>query len=444
MTKLAIVHVVGAGLAGLNCALRSAEAGARVRLYEATGHAGGRCRSYHDPELDRWIDNGNHLVFSGNRAALDFLRSIGASDSMIDPGRPMFPFSDVGSGERWTLRISDGRIPWWIFRPAQRIPHTKPIDYLALLRFGFARRSTAVARLVKPAHRLFRRLLEPLAVAVLNTSAEQGAARLLWPVIVETFGRGGKACHPLIAREGLSMSFIDPAVRRLEALGVDIRMFHRLREIERRGQAIVALHFIGHRVEIGESDTVVLAVPHRMAGYLLPDLPVPEDSRSIVNAHYRLPAPVALPDNCAFLALIGGTAHWLFFRGDVISATVSAAENLIDHPAEEIARRIWHDIRRAVPGAPVPLPPYRIVKEKTATFAQTPAQVRRRPSPVTTIGNLILAGDWTNTGLPATIEGALRSGQRAARLALARTGNSALPIRAAATSNHQTMPRTAH
>jgi squalene-associated FAD-dependent desaturase len=441
---MAVVHVIGAGLAGLNTALCLAEAGVRVRLYEATGHAGGRCRSYLDPELDRWIDNGNHLLFSGNRTALDFLRRIDASDSLIDPGRPIFPFLDLASGARWTLELSPGRVPWWAMQAARRVPGTGFTDYLALLRFAFAGKSTTVARLVRPDHRLFRPLLEPLAVAVLNTPAERGAARLLWPVIVETFGRGGQACRPLIARDGLSMSFIDPAVRRLESLGAELRMFHRLREIERRGHTLVALHFIGHRIEVPQEDTVVLAVPHRVAGYLLPDLPGPRESQAIVNAHYRLPAPVPARNGCAFLALVGGTAQWLFFRGDVISATVSAAEELVNAPADEIALRVWRDIRQAVPEAPEAPPPHRIVKEKSATFAQTPAEVARRPAAATPIDNLFLAGDWTDTGLPATIEGALRSGQHAARLALARRGNSAVPITAKDGSTRPIVPRAAH
>jgi uncharacterized protein with NAD-binding domain and iron-sulfur cluster len=117
---------------------------------------------------------------------------------------------------------------------------------------------------------------------------------------------------------------------------------------------------------------------------------------------------------------------------------------LVDLPADEIAHMIWRDVRRAVAGAPDELPPYRIIKEKTATFAQTPRQIARRPAAATPIRNLVLAGDWTDTGLPATIEGALRSGQRAARLVLARHGSSAVPISANRPSNSQATLRTAH
>jgi len=422
------VHVIGAGLAGLSCALQLAERGAAVRLYEATGHAGGRARSYYDQQLERWIDNGNHLVFSGNQAVAEHLRATGADGSMIDPGRAVFPFLDLATGNRWAMHMNEGRVPWWIAHPSRRIPHSRAVDYLSLGRFAIAGDSERVSEVVKPSHRLFKSLIEPIAVAVLNASAEDGAAALLWPVIVETFGRGGRACHPLIARQGLSMSLVDPAVRRLGELGIAVDFMHRLRELEFRGHAVTALSFIGHDVALADDDVVVLAVPHRMAAMLLPDADFPEGSRSIVNAHFRLSSPVPLRDGLHFLALLNGTAHWLFFRDDVVSATVSAAETLVDLPAEEIAGRIWADVARAVKAPAEPLPPFRIVKEKTATFAQTPAEVARRPAARTAYRNLILAGDWTDTGLPATIEGALRSGRTAASLVLAHPSLAGVPM----------------
>jgi hypothetical protein len=200
---------------------------------------------------------------------------------------------------------------------------------------------------------------------------------------------------------------------------VPISFTHRLRAFEFRGHIVVGLSFIGGDVALADDDVVVLAVPHRVAGLLVPELVTPEDSRAIVNAHFRLAEPVRLRDGLHFLALLNGTAHWLFFRDDVVSATVSAAEALVDRPAEEIAACIWADVARAVEVPAAPMPPYRIVKEKTATFAQTPAEVARRPEAQTGYVNLFLAGDWTDTGLPATIEGALRSGRTAASLVLA-------------------------
>ena len=120
------------------------------------------------------------------------------------------------------------------------------------------------------------------------------------------------------------------------------------------------------------------------------------------------------------LGVLGGTAEWVFAHEDRISVTVSAADRLVDTPAEELAALLWRDVAAAYELPIEPMPPCQIVKEKRATFAATPAQDSRRPGATTRWANLVLAGDWTQTGLPATIEGAIRSGFSAADRLLGR------------------------
>ncbi len=110
-----VVHIIGAGLAGLAAAVRLTKAGTAVVLHEAANHAGGRCRTYHDPALDMAIDNGNHLVLSGNRATMDFVATIGARDRLHGPASASFPMVDLATNERWIIRINDSRFPSWIF-----------------------------------------------------------------------------------------------------------------------------------------------------------------------------------------------------------------------------------------------------------------------------------------------------------------------------------------
>ena len=115
-----------------------------------------------------------------------------------------------------------------------------------------------------------------------------------------------------------------------------------------------------------------------------------------------------------FLGLLGGTGEWMFVRGDVISVTISGAAKVIDLPGEDIAALVWQDVARALK---IETPPAatRVIKEKRATLFHTPEAEALRPSP--RFGdNLILAGDWTATGLPCTLEGALTSGVVAASL----------------------------
>jgi squalene-associated FAD-dependent desaturase len=414
-----IVHVIGAGLAGLSAALRLAEAGERVILHEAANHAGGRCRSYEDRELGRRIDNGNHLLFSANRAALDFLTAIGSRDSLIEQGEPAFPYLDLATGERFTLRPNRGPLPWWVLSRRRRVPGSHARDYAVLWRLMRAKPCETVASLARDHGPVYRALVEPLSVAVLNTAPEEGSAWLLGRMLGLSFAKGGRDCRPLIVREGLSESFIEPALRRLTALGVEIRFSTRLRNLTIANRRVESLQFNAANLALGPADRAVLAVPAPVAAALLPDLTAPTEMRAIVNAHYRLKQPFRPANGIPFLALLGGTAHWVFFRGDVASVTVSAADALADLPAETLAPRLWADVAAAIGEPGAGLPPWRIVKERQATFAQTPSQVAHRPAAAGSLDNLWLAGDWTDTGLPATIEGAIRSGVAAAALVLA-------------------------
>jgi squalene-associated FAD-dependent desaturase len=416
------IHIVGAGISGLACAVRLARAGQAVTLHEAAGQAGGRCRSYIDAKLARSIDNGNHMLLSANTAALSYLEEIGARDSLSAPKEAAYGFVDLRDGARWTLRPNAGPLPWWLFASNRRVPGTRASAYLAGLRLAFAKPDQTVAEVLDPTDPLWETFWQPLTVAALNTAPEEAAARLLWPVLRETFGRGAAACRPLIARDGLAASFIDPALTLLRAAGAEVRFNRRLRAIDFDGNRAARLDFGEETVDLGPGARVVIAVPPNVAAALLPGLAAPEDSRPIVNGHIRLPKPPPLAPGMTaerpFLGLIGGAAQWLFLRGDVVSLTVSAAAELVERPSEEIAARFWADTARALDLDPNPAqaPTIRIVKERRATFAQTPEALARRAPARTRWTNLALAGDWTDTGFPATIESAVRSGRAAAQL----------------------------
>jgi squalene-associated FAD-dependent desaturase len=413
-------HVIGAGLAGLTAAIRLTEAGAKVAVHEAAGQAGGRCRSYHDPALDLEIDNGNHLLLSANHAALSYLRTIGAAEKLVGPPHADFPFVDLKSGERWTLRIGDGRVPWWIFDRGRRVPGTSVRDYLAIWRLLWPPRDVAVGEVIVCKGALYDRLVGPLLLAALNTAPPEGSAALAAAVLRETIAAGGRACRPLIARDGLGPTFIAPALDWLAARGVAVGFGRRLRAIEFDSGKAAALDFGEETVRLGADDRVILAVPPVVAVALLPGLTAPSEFRAIVNAHFRVAPPPAMPP---IVGVINGTVEWIFAFPDRLSVTISGADRLLDTPREELVQTIWREVATVAgmgntngeKGAA--LPRWQIVRERRATFAALPSEERKRPGPTTAWSNLWLAGDWTATGLPATIEGAIRSGERAAALA---------------------------
>jgi hypothetical protein len=168
-------------------------------------------------------------------------------------------------------------------------------------------------------------------------------------------------------------------------------------------------------VTLSDGDAVVLAVPPRPAAALLPGLTAPDKYRAIVNAHFNYVPPKHLP---ALTGVVGGLVEWLFAFPDRLSITISNGDRLVDQPRQELAQQLWDEIC-TIAGITAELPRWQIVRERRATFEATPQQNALRPGAVTRWNNLVLAGDWTDTGLPATIEGSVRSGNRAADLVLA-------------------------
>jgi squalene-associated FAD-dependent desaturase len=415
--KPGTVHVIGAGLAGLAAAMRLVQAGRKVVVYEAAGQAGGRCRSYFDETLGCRIDNGNHLLVSGNTAAMAYVSEIGAAATFETTDRAEYNFLDLAKNERWSVRPTEGRVPWWLFLAHRRVAGTGFFDYLDALKLMRAPATATIAQTIDTSRPIYARLWAPLAVAALNTEADRASARLMGEIFADTFGRGGAALHPIFPKDGLSESLVDPAIAAIGAKGGEIRFAQRLRGLRFEGDRAVALDFGRGEIALGEDEGVVLAVTAPVAQDLVPELSAPNAFSAIVNAHFRvghLPGPPH-----SFLGLIGGTAEWIFLKPGVISTTTSAADRLLDREAEALAAEIWRDVTRAYGLGQAPLPPWRVVREKRATFAATPDQLRRRPGARTRWRNFALAGDWTDTGWPATIEGAIRSGFKAADAALA-------------------------
>jgi squalene-associated FAD-dependent desaturase len=406
--KPAKVYIVGAGLSGLSAAVSLAARGVPVETIETAGGAGGRCRSYYEPSLDRVIDNGNHLILSGNRAVRDYLRVIGAEGNFVEPATTEIAFADMRTGERWTIRPNDGAIPWWIFSKTRRVPGTRALDYLRLAKLIGSGKGIGKGALAE-------RLIRPFLLAALNTDPDLALDKLIAAMLRETLAKGGRAYRPRIAHPTLAAAFIDPAIAFVESRGGVFRFGQRLRSFVLNGAVVTGLELPQANLVVGENECVILATPSWVAKALLPDITAPSEFRSILSGHFRMAPPAGSPP---MLGLIGVTVEWVFSFSDRISVTVSNADRLIEREREELAALLWRDVAIAC-NLPAALPPWQIVKEKRATFAATSAEEKKRPGARTRWANLFLAGDWTATGLPATIEGAVRSGRRAAELALA-------------------------
>ncbi|WP_175770257.1 hydroxysqualene dehydroxylase HpnE [Burkholderia anthina] len=407
------VHVIGAGLAGLSAAVELQRRGRRIVLHDAHAHAGGRCRSWFDGTLNTTLDSGLHQVFAGQPAMQRYLRAIGAADQLAGPALPEFAMVDVASQQRWTLRFGDGRWPSWLFDAASRAPGTTPFDYLVLASLAFARTGRSLAQTMRCDGVLWERWLRPFFLGVLNVEPRHASAELARAALCDAFAAGGPGCRPRVARHGLGSAFVEPALRMLQHGGAQIRLNSRLDALEfgAHGNAVDAVAIGGERIDLAPGDAVVLAVPPEIAQPLVPDLTAPDTFGSVVTAYFAVETPAG---SLLQTSVVNGVVDAVRTGGGPLAATIRDAGRWLDMPRDVLVRRIWEDVARVSGANPETLPAWQLVVEPRAGFAAVPSQEMKRPAVRTRWANLVLAGDWIATGLPATIEGAIRSGQLAA------------------------------
>ena len=259
-------------------------------------------------------------------------------------------------------------------------------------------------------------------LAALNTDPAEASAALAAAVVRETLALGGRAYAPRIADPNLEAAFVAPALARLERQGAEVRLGTRVDAIDADPDRVRAIRIDDQTIPLGADDRVVLATPAWITPAQLPGTCTssllsidgqPLSQRLARREHVA--APVIVVQH--HVKAGGRQAQLVFAFEDRISVTVSGADAMAERPREEIAALLWADVAK-VHGLDAGLPPWRIVKERRATFAATPEQAAKRPPARTRWRNLALAGDWTDTGLPATIEGAIRSGHKAAEIIL--------------------------
>lgn len=402
-----MIHVVGAGVAGLVAAHALLRAGRPVTLHESTPGAGGRARALPDG-----TDNGTHALIGANRAALSFLDAIGAREGWVEPEPDGLPVLDMADGSRRLVALSP--FGWW--RRDRRPAGVSPAAVAALAALALPGRDRTVAAAMAAHPDFLRGFVDPLVIAALNTpTAEAGTRRLAQ--VLRRLGAPG-ATRLFVARRGLGPDLVEPALEAIRAGGGTVRLDDRLRGIERTTGRATALSLHSGTVALAPEDRVVLAVPPWEAVRLLTHVAAPAEHAPIVNLHFARTGPGPL----RFIGMLGALCQWVLVRPEGVAVTVSAGDAEAKEDVDRLAPRAWAEIRAAarafaLPGDwPEEPPPCRAVKERRAT-------PRQRPGPVPTprrrhLENLLLAGDWTWPHLPATIEAAAQSGLAAAKEAL--------------------------
>jgi zeta-carotene desaturase len=439
------VVVIGAGVAGLSAAVALADAGLRVVVIEQAPRLGGRATSFVDRETGESVDNGQHVLFGCYRETYAFLDRIGTRH--LAPLQPTLTVTMTSAdGRAFELRCPWLPPPWHLIGGLMRWPALSLADrwsargmrplLAAVRRHGAAR----VAAEVDPratvtdwlrAHgqspRLCRWLWDPLAVAALNQSPDVAGAAPFVRVIGELFGPSVESSAIGLPAAPLDQVFAVPAVRFIEARGGAVLTATTARVVVNAAGEIETVRT--HAMNIDPS-AILSTVPWHAMGRLWDPVAPPGLTATVANATAMASSPIVtanlwfdgpvLPGT--FVGLVGGPMHWAFDKAALfgrpaghISMVASDAAALTAMDNAEITRVATAQLQAALPGARARrLLRSVVVRAHRATFSLAPGEPPR-PRTATASARFFLAGDWTDTGLPPTIEGAIASGHAAAR-----------------------------
>jgi len=416
--KQAVVHIVGAGVAGL-AAARALAASQRceVVVHEARAQAGGRRRSFYDETLGLDVDTGNFPLLSCWSSALSLIEAVGARGEWREETEPGVAFADFSSGERWRLRPNSGRAPWWLVDPGRRGLRLTLSDYWALRRLCSASKTATVASVGPNGGAAMDRLWRPLCLAALNCPPETASATLAAAALRELVRFGGSGMRLLTPVHSFGRSFVEPLARRVERDGATLRFERRLVALDFGADRLSALEFENDRVDLRPGDALILAAPWTVAASLVPGFEPPRSLSTALTVHFAISSPQAAP---TVLGALGGLFQWLFSYRDRISVTVTEAGAYVDAPNHAVAAECWRGVA-ALTGLSDALPPWRVIRSRRS-LAWTPEEAARRPAFRTAWRNFFLAGGYVEGPLPDCIESAARSGESAARACLEHGG----------------------
>lgn len=421
--------VIGGGFAGLSSAVYLSKAGFPVEILEASPKAGGRAYSFIDKKSSSVIDNGQHILMGCYYDTLEFFKIIGASGNLSVQKKLEVKFLRGGfkefhlkaAGSLYPLNLLIGMLVFKALSLQERI---------SLLRFFVKLYFKDPFELTKftvkewleserQSRSTIKSFWEILTFGAMNTSIDKASAQMFAVILKKMFFAGNKAASIVIPEIGLSESYVDNALDYLRQSGGSINFLEQVKKLETNGNKISAV--ITQNKKINDFDYVISAVPlHSFEKFSpLPGLTdgVKLNYSCIVSIHVWL-TENELPGK--FYGLIDSPVHWVFNHGDHLTLVISDANRLAEKSSSEIFGIVKSELKKYLLIPEKYMTDYKIIKEKRATFVPSKSVLSGRPGPGTNFSNLYLAGDWTSTGLPATIEGAVISGKTAANLIINR------------------------
>ncbi len=436
------IVIIGGGFAGLAAAVDLAEKGKRVLLLERRSFLGGRAYSIKDKITGDTVDNGQHLMMGCYHQTLNFLNKIGAAEKLKFQPSPRVDFIHPMLGHA-SFTCPDLPAPLHLLAGLSRLKTISWADRVKALRVGLALKFMNGSRQrlanisvkqwldeLGQSAQIQNNFWNPMALATLNERPEIASADMFAEVIEQAFMRKKQDSAMVISRVGLSELYTEDAVKFIEARGGEVRLNSSVKKIEIENGAIKSV-LLSNDENI-EASTVISAVPYFMLTEMLDDALIDEHfpavknfvSAPIVSINLWYEKPVT---EIEFVGLLDSPIEWVFNKNAIggtpnsglhhLALVISGAHDAAKMTKESLVELAVSEINKHFPKAKNQSPVHSyVIKEQHATISHTVGVAAQRPSPRTGIHGFYLAGDWTATGLPATIESAVKSGQQCAEM----------------------------
>lgn len=418
--------VVGGGLAGLSAAAFLADSGIKVELIEASPKLGGRTYSFKDKSTSDVIDNGQHIMLGCYKDTLDFIRLINAQDKFIFQKQLKVNFVKENF-ELFQLKSNNYVYPFNLFSALLNYKAISLNNRIRLLKF-FAKlflypdnslnKITVHQWLIQENQNeeLIKSFWEILAVGTLNTNIRKASAKVFSEILKKMFFSGSKASTIILPKLGLSESFCNDSRRFIEERKGTISLLETVNEFVSSGEKIISIKT--NKRELTRFDYVVSAVPYYIFENILGNNTsilndIDFKYSTIVSIHIWLRDNKLTDD---FYGLINSPVHWIFNHISHLTLVISDANDYAAAPKEELFDLAASEIEKYLKISGDNIVSYKIIKEKRATFIPSNDILDKRPNSYTKLKNLFIAGDWVNTGLPSTIESAVKSGKIVSQL----------------------------
>jgi len=416
--------IIGGGLAGLSAAVHLLENGHQVDIYETTKQLGGRAKSFYYPAQNQLVDNGQHLLMGCYDYTIDFLKKIDALDNFNFQKQLQVHFADP-DGKTYKLKAFSRIYPFNLILAVTRYNFLSFTDKIRLLRFFAKLPFINIKKLEKLSvyewlhnnsqnHNIIKGMWHLLAISIMNVELDKAPAALFAKTLKQIFLRGNKSAALVIPAKSLTESLCDPAEKYIREKNGKIFKGKRITGIKIENNKSYTA-YAGSEV-LKKYDNVIAAVPPNILRRFFSDLKIEKLNEirysPIISVNIWLKKN---PFKEKFYGLISSDIHWLFNHGNFICLVISSAEKLITKTSYELTKFCNSELEKYFPDY---LSEYatdvKIIKEKKATVSLDLKTEKARKKIEFGLNGFYLCGDWANTGLPATIESAIKSGKIAA------------------------------